>query len=160
MTSLPSLAHSSWISWGFCFAPYSLYRGQTDLHWSFTPLMQMQPQQLHVSSTGLYSLRKPWQLLADQLCKNLALGPGSLHLVPVGGMLYIRQEASNPNFPFRQESVGGLGPSGRARTPSPTAQPPSRTHRRLSHPADSTEKVPAPASSVLRAKRRAEESLQ
>lgn len=102
-------------------------------------LVQMQPQQLHVSSAGLYSLRKPWQLLADQLCKNLALGPGSLHLVPVGGMLYIRQEASNPNFPFRQESVGGLGPSGRARTPPlqpslPAGHPPppltpSRQHR-------------------------------
>lgn len=114
MTSLPSLALGYWISWGFYFAPYGLYQGQTALHWNFTPLTKMQPQQSHVSSTGLYSLRKTWQFLVDEICNNLASGAGSLHLVPVGGMLYIQQETSNPNFPFRQESGGGLGPFDRA----------------------------------------------
>lgn len=117
----------------------------------------MQPQLLHVCSNGLYSIRKPRQLLADQLCKNLAPGPGSLHLVPVGGMLEIQQEASNPNFPFRQESVGGLGPSGKVCTlPHSTASclqldlpaPPTRP--------GSTEEVPAPTCSLLQAQRGAE----
>lgn len=42
--------------------------------------MKMQPQLLHVCSNGLYSIRKPRQLLADQLCKNLAQAPSILSL--------------------------------------------------------------------------------
>lgn len=100
----------------------------------------MQPQQSHVSSTGLYGLRKTWQFLVDQICNNLASEAGSLHLVPVGGMLYIRQETSNPNFPFRQESGGGLGPSDRAciLPHSPASCLPARPATPL-YPADSTE---------------------
>lgn len=67
-------------------------------------------------------------------------------------MFYVWQEASNPRFPFRQESVGGLGPPGRA-----CILPPARSHAPALHLAGSAEQAIAPASSVLVGKRKAEE---
>lgn len=84
--------------------------------------MKVQPQLLHVCSNGLYNIRKARQLLADQLCKNLAQAPSTLSLwVECSRFDKKLQTPTSPSGRKVWEVWGLLAKP----VPSPTAQRPA-----------------------------------
>ena len=134
----------------------------------FTPLMKTQPQQSHVSSTGLYSLRNPGNSSRIGCVKAGHQGQGPSVLSPWVKCSTFDKKLRTPTSPSGRKvwEVWGLLAE---RVPSPAAQRPASQQDlppllHLPDPARpaAAQRIPAPISSSPRvsSRRRAEEMLR